>query len=342
MSELTQEQKNEKLLHVIPFGNLRLVEAALKDGADVNAIDSKNSSALHLAAWAGNPDICKLLIEKGAKPEVRDEDEATPLICAAANGNCEACMAFIDAGADREARNKNGFTPLMVAADNGRSVTCATLIKAKADIEARSKNGGTALMYAAAEHNEVCRVLIEAGADVNVQDNFMLTPLIFAASAYNRDPDYDYVTDNDQKNSESRIGGMNLLRAGAYPPDQCWRADVYERVRANVALWVEETKAANRKLFAADKIPAATACLKKNGRVTDAVLDTCITGEFGELVAGPLLSAGTRASMTLFKNIWDKLPERWRDENSGLYIEYTKREPAVMRAVPTTSQVRGI
>ncbi|CAH2041997.1 unnamed protein product, partial [Iphiclides podalirius] len=54
------------------------LEAALKGGCDINAVDNSGQTALHYAASCGHVNSTKLLIKNGAKL-VNDEENCTPL-----------------------------------------------------------------------------------------------------------------------------------------------------------------------------------------------------------------------------------------------------------------------
>lgn len=55
------------------------VRLLLDNGASVNAVNSRNMTAAHYAARAGNDEALKLLVERGAKLDVKDRIGRTPL-----------------------------------------------------------------------------------------------------------------------------------------------------------------------------------------------------------------------------------------------------------------------
>ena len=72
-----------------------LIEA----GADVNALDSDQDSALHLASEM-NPDIVPVLLEAGATVNLLDNNHLSPLFFAAFSDHDSAVAALMAAGAD--------------------------------------------------------------------------------------------------------------------------------------------------------------------------------------------------------------------------------------------------
>ena len=72
-----------------------LIEA----GANVNALDSDQDSALHLASEM-NPDIVPVLLEAGATVNLLDNNHLSPLFFAAFSDHDSAVAALMAAGAD--------------------------------------------------------------------------------------------------------------------------------------------------------------------------------------------------------------------------------------------------
>lgn len=60
-------------------GNAEDVKKCLKT-QDVNGLNENGKSALHLASMNGNVKIIKLLLKNGANVNILDSDKATPLI----------------------------------------------------------------------------------------------------------------------------------------------------------------------------------------------------------------------------------------------------------------------
>ena len=105
-------------------------QLALNAGANVNARNTRNQTALMYAADEGHTEIAKLLIEKGADVNARDNDGWTPLMYAADEGRTEMGKLLIEKGADVNARDNNGETILIYAAEHG-AIDIARLLNAK-------------------------------------------------------------------------------------------------------------------------------------------------------------------------------------------------------------------
>ncbi len=158
------------LFQLAKDGTPESIQAAISNGADVNASDKYGLTPLMIAARFNTiPEVITTLLRAGAVIEARGSDGSTPLMYAAGkNQNPEVITALLKAGADIGARDANGTTPLLAAAlSNPNPMVITTLLKAGADIGARNRDGSTVLMAAAGfnQNPEVVLTLLKAGAD---------------------------------------------------------------------------------------------------------------------------------------------------------------------------------
>ncbi|GHT89734.1 hypothetical protein AGMMS49545_00820 [Betaproteobacteria bacterium] len=117
-----------------------LVRWLVEQGADINAVDRYQCTALHEQSgmWCGN---VTLLLELGADIEVRDYQNETPLHHAATRFQVHAVQALIAHGANVHAENSMRWTPLRKALAACRNMdienvveVAACLIDAKASV----------------------------------------------------------------------------------------------------------------------------------------------------------------------------------------------------------------
>ena len=110
------EDTSDTLIQAIRNNDLTSIKTQLRKGADVNTRDRRGSTLLMHAAIAGSPDAVKLLIDSGADVNAKNSfDETALLLCAA---DPQKARMLIDKGADVNARSKTvGRTPLMIAAN---------------------------------------------------------------------------------------------------------------------------------------------------------------------------------------------------------------------------------
>jgi ankyrin repeat protein len=157
------------------------VQSLLARGADPNARDSLEGTALFDAAGFGQVPMVEALLHAGARL-----DEATiygtPLTAAAAGANVPVVKLLLGRGANPNALRPDGATPLMYAALNGSSEIVQELLNRKAHVNAKDSDGTTALINAArAGHVEIGRLLLSRGAAVDAVDSHRWTALMHAA-----------------------------------------------------------------------------------------------------------------------------------------------------------------
>ncbi|UCG66969.1 MAG: ankyrin repeat domain-containing protein, partial [Deltaproteobacteria bacterium] len=173
---LTNSLEPPKSLHEVAIeGDLDRVKAMLAGGANVNAWDQLNASALHYACQQGNIEVAELLIAKGARV---DAGRATPLHYAVEKGHKEVVELLIAKGANVNATRgypAEGDTPLHSAARGGHKEIVELLIAKGANVNATRgypAEGDTPLHSAArAGHKDIVELLIAKGANVNAKNN---------------------------------------------------------------------------------------------------------------------------------------------------------------------------
>ena len=88
------------------------VEKLIAAGADVNATDKYNNTALMQAAYHGHDRVLEKLIENGADVNGKTKSDWTALMYAAEQGNAECVEKLIEHGADAKIKDLNGKTAL--------------------------------------------------------------------------------------------------------------------------------------------------------------------------------------------------------------------------------------
>ncbi|XP_050730432.1 kinase D-interacting substrate of 220 kDa B-like isoform X8 [Eriocheir sinensis] len=143
--------------------------------------DENGSTALHLAAAKGKPDLCNELVLHGADVNAEDNDQWTPIICAAKAGHLETVGLLADHGANIHQKDMGGWTSLMWASYKGHSDLARYLLTRGADPSTQGQHHMTSLVWAAGRgHTEIVHYLLDHGAKTNVGDKFGTTPLIWA------------------------------------------------------------------------------------------------------------------------------------------------------------------
>lgn len=183
-SNLTQEQRNRRLLETAAEGQYRRLELLIHADADLDYKDNNGETALHKAAWRGYQDCVELILLGGAHVNAQDAKGRTALYIASKMNQYKICHLLIGHRAHVDTSTSTGFSvsALRVAAREG-NVSIVKLLLDHEKIDAASTNGETALMQAAGQgHEAVVKLLLEQGANIMAKDNNGVTALTWALS----------------------------------------------------------------------------------------------------------------------------------------------------------------
>lgn len=95
-----------------------IAELALAYGVDVNATNSANQTALHLAIENEHTLLFWLLLDVGCDVNLKDNQGNTPFHIAASMNNFEYVEQLLDAGADTTLKNEKNQTARQEATDD--------------------------------------------------------------------------------------------------------------------------------------------------------------------------------------------------------------------------------
>lgn len=101
------------LMEAVIQRNLDICSILVKSGANVNAREMRNWTALHFAAQEYDSDIASYLIVNGAEIDAEDSDGNTPLFrCLfGSHGRGEVIRLLLQNGANKDHKNKSGVSP---------------------------------------------------------------------------------------------------------------------------------------------------------------------------------------------------------------------------------------
>ncbi|MEI0608264.1 ankyrin repeat domain-containing protein, partial [Brachyspira pulli] len=201
---------DELLFSAVENNNIKKVQSYLEQGANCNALDSYDRTALINASVSGYDDIAKLLIEEGTDVNIRDKAGATALMYTARDTNYEMVEFLLKNGADVNIRDTEGDTALYYSIEhNSRGQKNETenaikilnlLIKYGADVNTKNDKGTSLLdvYYRISEsfdkNKEMFKILVENGFDLESRikadrSDYDYTPLMIAVYK----EDYDMV-----------------------------------------------------------------------------------------------------------------------------------------------------
>jgi uncharacterized protein len=178
----------DSLLLAARDGDVNRLQAALRDGANVNTAETSGRTALIFAAEEGHDLCCKILLDQGARLDARTNFGWTALMLATLQRHEPVVRLLISRGADVNQRSSTGATALLIAARTGDRAIFHDLLAAGADVHAVDRNGCTALSFAAQSNFGAPLVtdLLDMGFDPNQPDHDGQTPLMEAAAADNQ------------------------------------------------------------------------------------------------------------------------------------------------------------
>ena len=210
---------DDPFFHAVRKGDARVVNLLIKEGEDVNKINTyDDGTALHIATTYGQKEIVKILIDADANVKAVDEDGNSALFYAEStevakilieaganvklkNKNEETALFyvekkemaefFVEKGLSLTAVNKQKRTPLILAAKNGHVEVAKFLIEKDADLEAEDENEETALMHAATSFSsyslDMVKLLVDNGANVKAKNKSGKTALDLAKEREDKD-----------------------------------------------------------------------------------------------------------------------------------------------------------
>ena len=133
----------------------------MDQGAEVDAIDKYDFTALMNAAFFGHAHFVDALLESGADVNFQDKFGCTALTVAATRGNVEVVNALLGHGdLDINAIDNHGWTALKAAVQFGRAEAVKALLAVGAKVDFTDKKGMTALMEAASREYRGCECFI--------------------------------------------------------------------------------------------------------------------------------------------------------------------------------------
>ncbi|MDJ0565930.1 MAG: ankyrin repeat domain-containing protein, partial [Microcystis sp. M49629_WE12] len=158
------------LIQAARQGNLARVQALLSQGANVNATDGQNTTALIYAVQGGHREIVAILREFGADINKSKQPQGlSPLMLAAALNHSQILAQLIAASANVNQVNQDGTPALMIATYKGHTAIAEQLLTAGARVNMRDQDGDTALSVAIKQnYAAIVHLLLDRGVDEEI------------------------------------------------------------------------------------------------------------------------------------------------------------------------------
>ncbi|MFX0055009.1 MAG: ankyrin repeat domain-containing protein [Promethearchaeota archaeon] len=163
-----RDDPDSQLQEAAHDGDVEGARSAIKNGADVEAVDGRGMKPIHWAALRGHAEIIAVLIENGADVNGKNSADWTPIMHSSMEGHIEIVKLLLEKGAEVNAKTFVAGTALMFASGNGHEEVVKVLLSAGADPRMEisgsdSEDGTTAIDYAwRAGHMTIANLLLDA------------------------------------------------------------------------------------------------------------------------------------------------------------------------------------
>lgn len=171
------------LLQAAEVGDANAVAIALRAGANIEARDAHDRTALLLAATYDRVPVANVLVAMGANPNALDDRHDTPWLVTGVTGSVAMLEALLPANPDLTIRNRFGGLSPIPASERGHIDYVRRVVLTGVDLNHVNDLGWTALLEAVIlgdggpNHQEVVQILLAAGADRDIADRAGVTAL---------------------------------------------------------------------------------------------------------------------------------------------------------------------
>lgn len=183
LDTLDQRQLDRQLLAAARRGDADAVARALRAGADIEARDGHQRTALLLASTFDRVAVAEVLVAMGADPDALDDRHDTPWLVTGVTGSVAMLEALLLANPDLTIENRYGGLSPIPAGERGHVDYLRRVVQTGVDLDHVNDLGWTALLEAVVlgdggrDHQAAVRILLEAGADRTIADSDGVTAL---------------------------------------------------------------------------------------------------------------------------------------------------------------------
>jgi ankyrin repeat protein len=178
---------DERYLDSAAAGDLDGVRAALADGADKNAVDHEEATAILRAARGGHLDVVRALIAEGVDIDAQDQTCFNAFIHGCIFDDLELVQMMVEAGADLKRLTRMGGNGLTPAAEKGHLDIVRYLLEyTRINVNLTNNLGWTALIETiilgdgGPVRQQTVELLLAHGAKPNMADEWGVSPVELA------------------------------------------------------------------------------------------------------------------------------------------------------------------
>ncbi|KAK4540052.1 hypothetical protein LTR36_009868 [Oleoguttula mirabilis] len=143
----TRARRWTALMLACEQGHLETVKRLIDRKLDINALNDRGRTALHIAAYQNHGEVVNALLSRRPLPAKVNTDDGrgrTPFLDAAERGNTDSVRVLLYHGAGLNGVTRNGWTALHLAAEGDRIETVKYLIYNGADQKVKILKGDKA------------------------------------------------------------------------------------------------------------------------------------------------------------------------------------------------------
>lgn len=172
---VSRDSIHRSFTKAISEGKLDVIEDAVNEGQNVNAMHGTDGTMLHFAAYHGKLDIVNFLLSKGADPDLLNGDQRTPLFLATMQKH-EAVALSLLPKTTVFPLDKRKQTVLFHACFHGMSQLTNAILVSKPDVlqgeispDAKTTDRQRPLLHLASSkgHLDIVKLLLKAKATVD-------------------------------------------------------------------------------------------------------------------------------------------------------------------------------
>ncbi|MCX8065158.1 MAG: ankyrin repeat domain-containing protein [Candidatus Hydrogenedentes bacterium] len=179
--EILDRNRFTPLLFSISVGEDEVSKYIIERGANLEAKDKNGNGVLHLCAEKGKLELVKFVFEKsGGKIDINNVNrkKETPLHIAVRNNREDIVKYFVDNGADINAKDSSGASPLSIALEVDNLALAKYIVEKGGDVNVELNDGRKLPHLAGSSKSpEAMKWLISLGLDINVKDKYENLPI---------------------------------------------------------------------------------------------------------------------------------------------------------------------
>ncbi|MBO0980525.1 ankyrin repeat domain-containing protein [Microbacterium sp. SD291] len=178
---------DQRYLERAAAGDLDGVRSALAEGADKNAVDREEATAILRAARGGHLDVVRALIAEGVDIDAQDQTCFNPFIHGCIFDELELVMTMVEAGTDLKRLTRMGGNGLTPSAEKGHLEVVRYLLEnTRINVNLTNNLGWTALIETiilgdgGPVRQEIVELLLAHGAKPGMPDPMGVPPVELA------------------------------------------------------------------------------------------------------------------------------------------------------------------